>query len=661
MRARFSFFLALIILPLTSLALTVKAVKMIDDQQALYAIATSQETDKIREAAIEQLTDQTLLVAIATANEENFTLGLIALEKITDETLLIKVAKNASNSSVRSKAILRLTHEETLLALLSQDHDCEIRGNALMRYLEIASNISPTLLVNFIQREPASSTRYLAVQALTDRAALLKVAATDSSRVVRAAALSRLGYVSTWTKEAVNALKDESLCIAFAMSYESPELRRIAIRKITSQTVLAEFAKADDDPNVCEEAIMWLRDKDCIIDVLKHAHHENIRVQAAWRCDVYETDMLLDVAQNDPAWSVRCEALKRISPITDKQQQTLEAIYHREPIGAVRDVAILNITNPKLREKAALSDPSLLTRQTALETIENIDVLEQAALHDPNSDIRHGLIKHAPLREACLMALVHPSQDEDIRVAAIYRLKPSPMLKEMALTEASLWVRVAALSHFKDEPWAQKSLINIASTTLNDDIHKDAIASITYQPYLVECLQRDKTNTWIKVIALRNIQDESVLKTFIDTTDDLFLQTEAIEHLTDQTLLTALATTHPSLDVRYQAAMKLEAKSFAESIFLKIATESSNEELQQKAINKLTVQAHLTPFLHPDQPLAIRNAALLNLEDPTLLSQLAKEDPNESLRMLAQIQLEWYLEHPSQTTECPFVDCIFCP
>lgn len=650
----------IMMMPFYALALTPEMVEKISDQSRLQAIALSQEDDAIREVAIARIENQACLAQIAKEDCTDFDLCLLALARIKEERLLVDIAKNAKWSYVRGDAVDRLHDETTILEIFSCDENPIVRGSAIERYFEIVPQISQAFLKGILQKETSGYVRSIMVHYLEDKALLAFLSIHDPSGEVRYESLSRLGYSSSLSEDDVADISQEDVLIALATSGEKSSLRKVAVQGIHRQEVLAQIAKADDDSIVCEEAIRCLDDAALIVDVLKCATLENVRCWATYRCGPKEAHALLEVAQTDVSIVVRMEALRQyVSLDVEHDVAALKAIFEHEANGEIRAIAMLKINDASLRVKAALTDPYGRVRETAIASIEAIEVLEKIALDDPNSKLRRSVISNVSLSQACLLQLSQPCQDEDIRIAAIAKLEPSPLLKTFATEDESLWVRAVALAAFKEEPWAQASLIAIVTNAAMREIREEALQSIMDQSFLMNFVQKEE-DVFLKEIALKNIKDLKFIQTFLEHEDDSYLQKAVIKSLKDPSILLKIATTHDAFDVRVEAAKKLEDKALSEAIFFDIAKHAPSEELQIEAINELTSQAYLAYFVDRDRAMAIRFAAVIRIKEPSLLFKLSQEDPDENVRSVALSRYEWYRLN-AHDPECPLVHCIFCP
>ena len=169
--------------------------------------------------------------------------------------------------------------------------------------------------------------RLQAVRELDDQKALIEIAKTDSSRVVREDAVKKINDISVLRdianndseyyvrKEAVKRFRDkigtiddESVLIDIAKNDSNYDVRKEAVKKISDESVLIDIAKNDSEGDVREEAVKKINDNSVLIDIAKNDSANRVRLAAIKNID--DESLLIDVAKNTSDNNVRETILK---------------------------------------------------------------------------------------------------------------------------------------------------------------------------------------------------------------------------------------------------------------------------------------------------------------------------------------------------------------
>lgn len=188
-----------------------KGVGRLNNQKKLEHAALFALSGEARELAIKRLTDQARLANVAnhaTHADVCRAARELTVSKITDQKLLAGVAKNARCSNVRKEAFEKLTDQEALADIALYGKDKDMRGQS--------------------------------VDKLDDQGILADIAKPDGyCWKCKAAFLLAAGESAIFANIAVVAGTEESL-----------QVRRMAVRKLADQGLLADIAKNDKDAGI---------------------------------------------------------------------------------------------------------------------------------------------------------------------------------------------------------------------------------------------------------------------------------------------------------------------------------------------------------------------------------------------------------------------------
>ena len=111
-------------------AVRLEAVRALKDQELLEEIAANDTSDDVRSAAIEALNDQDGLERLAVAD---LPCAAAAGAKVIDPAGLVRLAQKAARPVVRQRAIERITDRKVLLRIAAVDPDATLRALARVR------------------------------------------------------------------------------------------------------------------------------------------------------------------------------------------------------------------------------------------------------------------------------------------------------------------------------------------------------------------------------------------------------------------------------------------------------------------------------------------------------------------------------------------------
>ena len=131
--------------------------------------------------------------------------------------------------------------------------------------------------------------------------------------------------------------------------------------------------------------------------------------------------------------------------------------------------------------------------------------------------------------------------------------------------------------------------------------------------------------------AIKKLSDQDILSNLATEDKRWFVRREAVEKLTDQTLLAKIAVRDEDRSVRRSAVVKLtDQVSLA-----KIAVEEKDRDVRYAAVKKLTDQVILAKIAVEEKDRDIRHTAVVKLTDQVSLAKIAVEEKDRDVRYAA--------------------------
>ncbi len=221
-----------------------RRIAQITDQDLLIRIAREASLDKIKCAAIENITSQDILTEYA--KHKSYKVRLSSINNLTDEDVLCDLAISDDEScSIGKAAIKKITSQDLLIRIAREVESNIIKCDAIEKIT------SQEVLIEF-SKHKSSDVRLSSIKNLTDRVTLGNLAISDKNFSVREAAVVKV--------------KDEKVIKKYLMEFVRPysyyETPKSLIRKITVVKDLQELAILARDDSV-RKCSVHLLPRDC--------------------------------------------------------------------------------------------------------------------------------------------------------------------------------------------------------------------------------------------------------------------------------------------------------------------------------------------------------------------------------------------------------------
>ena len=548
-------------------------------------------------------------------NDPNWHVRLVAVENIDDENVLKDILKDELTSAVAVKAMERINDNEFLTDICLNYPDSHIRLATINRISDesmFSKDELSSLLEKMLLNDP-------------DEFVLKSVCENP-------------------------CLDNQEVLIEVAKSSGNELLRRQAVRKITDEMILADFALNDKNPYIRREAIQNpnLINIDMICDVIKSDFDEFNRIMAIYKIPTKES--LLDIVYR--------ESLNhRLYEINKNANFSLDDYF----------------------SEVLENESDEYERRIAVNFIKDKDVLENIVLKESNDDIRADAIKNDNFTNQCILErlisretspkvlfeAVSKLHNQDILidyinnnleynesiVKAISRVNNLEVLEELS-THPDSRVRLSVVKRISKLKNNELALLKIALTEIDEETCLVAINSMNVRNDLIDVADKCREIN-IRISALNRIKTKRLLDNYRG------LMRNSLTDLPFESALKNMALNDDDLEIRKIATSKLNDKRDLEEI---ISIGDATSQVAQKRLNTLfedikridnevflkelvncldrDVSAMAQATLDDLGTWKSRIAQINKIDDITTLKDIAKNDFNYFVRCEADGKLE---------------------
>jgi TolA-binding protein len=194
--------------------------------------------------------------------------GCVSLETLhraqssNDQIVLAKIALEDEDSYVRTTAVKKLADRIVLAKIAVEDRDYFVRLTAVEKLID------QPLLAKIAVEDESYAVRCAAAENknLTDLSLLAKIAVEDTNFIVRNAAARRFinqnSYLHTPSAlKVVVGAKDQATITRIALEDQDPDIRIVAVDKLTDQAALEKIVAEEKDENIRLAAVGNLTDQ----------------------------------------------------------------------------------------------------------------------------------------------------------------------------------------------------------------------------------------------------------------------------------------------------------------------------------------------------------------------------------------------------------------
>lgn len=457
------------------------AVKNLNDQSLLGKVAVASKHPNVRFHAVRKLTDQTLLGRIAAedadADVRHCALLQIDVSKLSDQPLLANLAVEAKNPDVRRAALAKLTDPAQLARIAmwtKPDVTKTVKDPALLARIAVEAQDQPVrlaaatnltdqaLLADLLAKHKDLDVRYALVAQLDDQRALGEIALEDHDFRARHAAVEKLTDQAVLyaiannrpfsSGSGTNRFELPPAMFQFAWASgtvaakdDAQEIRRVAVTKLTAQTLLGELARQCQDVEIRRAAIQALTDQSVLAAIAEQDRSSEMRIAAIGR--ITDQRLLSSWAQGSPQAAIRQAAIARIA-----DDDFLLKRLAVEPSSSVRGSIVRTLHGKDGLRQVALTAYHAEDRKEALTRLQATfpDAVSEVTLAQRALEHQLAVIGQEN-DQAKLLKMALAGEFDVIQVAAAQRLDDTPTLEQVLISSTNRVILRIVLSKVQDK------------------------------------------------------------------------------------------------------------------------------------------------------------------------------------------------------------------
>jgi hypothetical protein len=377
-----------------------------------------------------------------------------------------------------------------------------------------------------------------AVRWLTDQAVLAEIATgplgSSCMGQVGITAIVRLQDQTTLAKIvkaninghgrlAMRRLTDQSLLADIAKTLDDKDagnsaLRRLAVAKLTDQTVLADAAKTAGDPSIRMAALKKVTDQTALADLARNAHGDDERLKAAEKLADKGLAQSIYAAMAKTA-SGAAVGIVAVGRLTD--QALLADVVKTAADSGVRQAAVAMLTDSKVLAALAKSAADPEVRQVAAKRLADLSSVTKAEAQPessgPNSPPADTTQTSNPFEVRAVGATYREARCQLSRFNVVYATSgwgltvvlhnPTDAEVTADVSPGLQMIDVEGKKHAVPEGFWSSS----ACTNRGIDEESSGLGSfyIMNNGFALDYVRREANNTWRKVGSLTGIWDDT--------------------------------------------------------------------------------------------------------------------------------------------------------
>jgi hypothetical protein len=310
---------------------------------------------------------------------------------------------------------------------------------------------------------------------------------------------------------------------------------------------------------------------------------------------------------------------------------------------AVRRDLVSNLTDHTILEKIAIEDEDSAIRAEAVGKLTDQAILAKIVVGDKSTEVRKAAFDKLT-DQALLVKIAIGAKDPTIRESALDKLTDQGLLVYVAEQWGDYSIRKIALKKLID-----KGLLENVEVKGGDySISKAAVKKLTDQSLLTIVAIESKDPTICK-FAVLNLADQALLAKIAREEKFVSVRRVAVEKLTDMRLLESIAKNDKDSTLRENASGRLRDLRIK-----KLAEEREMEARRPAAISNVLDLAYkctwqgqadssackeIENIAVEDKDEHVRNIAVSNISNLSLLTKIATDDSDEDVRKVAKSKL----------------------
>lgn len=576
-------------------------------------------------------------------------------------------SKDAKIESVRNSS-----NQDEVIYTAKNDIDWQVRRVAVEKIND------ENVLKDIVNDELTSAVAIKAMEHIDDKEFLSDICLNHPDAYVRLACINRMSDESLLLKKDLTSLLDkilfndpndivlksvcenpyldnrESLTKA-VFTIENEDIKRLLIRKITDEDMLADFALNSENKFLRLEAIQNpnLTDLDTISEIIIHDSDEFNRAMAIYK--ITNEESLLEIILRKPLH----HRLPQIAQNTNLSDDYFLEILNDGTDEYACQVAAAFISDGEMLENIVLSKSSDKIRADAIRNshFTNQKILDELIVTKTSPEILFEAISKIENQDVLEDYILNHLQHDEITAKAISRVDGTDFLRDLS-THPDSGIRLEAVKRISQFGDADGILRDIALTEDNEEICLKAVSAMKIRNDLIE-VAKSRPEKNIRISALRHVADKRLIYNYFKS--DI---AHSGEFTPAEFALNEMALEDNDDDVKIIATGKVMDKELLDDI---AAGEDVNRFEAQKRLNSLFEDIKqiehkqiLSRLIQsPDKDIsAVAQATLDDLDlwedrlskvneidDINTLKDIARNDFNYFVRMEAEGKLEKMLFH----------------
>lgn len=486
--------------------------------------------------------------------------------KSYNQEKIIDIAKNDPNWHVRLGAVENI-HDENVLKDILKD---ELTSAVAVKAMELIND--KEFLRDVCLNYPDSHLRLATINRISDESILSR---DELSSLLEKMLLNDQDDFVLKSVCENPCLDNQEVLIEVAKSSGNDLLRRQAVRKITDERVLTDFALNDKNPYIRREAIQNpnLINIDVICEVIRSDFDEFNRIMAIYK--IPNKESLLDI--------VYMESLNpRLYEINKNANFSLEdyfsEVLENDSDEYERCIAVNFIKDKDVLENIVLNESDVDIRADAIknDNFTNQHILEKLISRESSPKILFEAVSKLQNEDTLIEYINNNLEYSESIVKAISKVNNLEVLEELS-THPDSRIRLSVVKRISKLKNNEMALLKIALTENDEETCLEAINSMNDRNDLIDVAdKRQEIN--IRISALNLIKTKRLLDNYRG------LMCNSLTDLPFESALKNMALNDGDLEIRKIATSKLNDKSDLEEI---ISIGDATAQVAQKRLNTL--------------------------------------------------------------------------
>lgn len=341
----------------------------------------------------------------------------------------------------------------------------------------------------------------------------------------------------------IENISDESVLFKLAKEDKDNDVILAAIRKISNQSFLTEYAKFGEGYTSDRiQAIKKINNQELLRDIVLFGKNRNIRSDAVSKIEdqAFLKELVRNIGLDD------CIRNNAVSKIED-QSFLKEVVINKDYGEDIRCIAICKIPNQVFLYDIAKNDSvDLEIRIRSIVRLHDQDMLKQIALlAKAKNEIETSKIRNLAVDQVKDENILKEKQSKNLKILelAFGQISDQNFLNELAKdVNYDVKVRLTASKYITNQILLQDFILNSTSGEMEKGVER-ALDRIDNQSFIIEIAQntQNRFNDYVVWLAIRKVEDQNALKDIFNNSTSSWLKSNSLERISDQTFLEEIA------------------------------------------------------------------------------------------------------------------------